>query len=358
MSGQATPGAPPRRRTARTVAVTLASAALGALLLAWLLPRATGVGWHRIGTALASASPLTLLALFALALGIALVNAAGLRGAVDGLPGRSALALSAASAALTVAVPGGSTLGLGVVYAGSRRAGVRCEAIVAGIAAATVAELMTGLLLVPLGVLCLLIAPSPAIGAGALTALVLLALASIAALVLGAAVLRPGPLAALLRGAGDGLGVLGLGERLSPGTVLGVRDAAAGRMRTHPLAVLGAPIAARALQLAAFGVALHAAGAGVGPAAAIAVFALGRALALVPLTPGGAGLVETGGAAALVALGAPAPPAAVAMLLQSLATLVAPLLLGALAAPVVLGSRSPGPDQVIEGDAPPAEGGS
>lgn len=358
MSVQAIPGAPPRRRLARTIVIMLASAALGVLLLAWLLPRATGVAWRDIGSALAASSPLLLLALLVVAVLIPLVHAAGLRGAVDGLPRRRALALSAASAALTAAVPGGSTIGLGVVYAGSRRAGVRREAVVAGIAAATVAELVTGLLLVPLGVLCLLSASPAPLGAGVLVTLVLVAVACVAALVLGALILRPGPLAGLLRGAGEGLRVLGLGERLSPAAALAVRDTAASRARTHPLSVLGAPLAVRGLQLLALGIGLHAAGVAVGPAAVIAVFALGRVLALVPLTPGGTGLVEAGGAAALVALGAPAAGAAVAMLLQWLVTVAAPLVWGALAAPSVLRSRGDSPGHALPDGTPPDDGTS
>ena len=75
----------------------------------------------------------------------------------------------------------------------------------------------------------------------------------------------------------------------------------------------------------------------------LAVFALGRVLSLVPLTPGGAGITETVGAAALVALGVSAADAAGAMLLLMVTMLLVPLLLGALAAAVAIGTRSTSP---------------
>lgn len=64
----------------------------------------------------------------------------------------------------------------------------------------------------------------------------------------------------------------------------------------------------------------------------MAIFALGRVLSLVPLTPGGAGVSETVGAAALVALGLGSAAAATSMLLLAVATLVVPLVAGGLAA--------------------------
>ena len=63
-------------------------------------------------------------------------------------------------------------------------------------------------------------------------------------------------------------------------------------------------------------------------------------LALVPLTPGGAGISETVSGAALVGLGVGSADAAAAMLLLLVAMLVVPLLAGAVAVPAAL-TRTP-----------------
>ena len=70
----------------------------------------------------------------------------------------------------------------------------------------------------------------------------------------------------------------------------------------------------------------------------LAVFALGRVLALVPLTPGGAGISETVSGAVLVALGVASADAAAAMLLLLVAMLVVPLLAGGAAVALALTS--------------------
>ena len=65
--------------------------------------------------------------------------------------------------------------------------------------------------------------------------------------------------------------------------------------------------------------------------AALAIFALGRVLSLVPLTPGGAGVTEAVGGAALVALGVGSAQAASAMLLLLVTMLLVPLVCGGIA---------------------------
>src|SRR5699024_11633329 len=72
-------------------------------------------------------------------------------------------------------------------------------------------------------------------------------------------------------------------------------------------------MAARLLQWVALVVAIEAVGAQVPLLLTVAIFALGRVLSLVPLTPGGAGITETVGAAALVALGVGAEASASAI---------------------------------------------
>src|SRR5699024_6191955 len=119
-------------------------------------------------------------------------------------------------------------------------------------------------------------------------------------------------------------------------TILVQRDVLVEMLR-HRWPSLAAPtLGARVLQWAALVLAIEAVGAHVPWLLTVAIFALGRVLSLVPLTPGGAGVTETVGAAALVALGVAAADAAAAMLLLLVTMLLVPLLAGALATAVAI----------------------
>src|SRR5690625_2988220 len=115
-------------------------------------------------------------------------------------------------------------------------------------------------------------------------------------------------------------------------TVLEQRDVLLATLRTRPAGLLLPTMAARLLQWAALVVAIEAVGAQVPLLLTVAIFALGRVLSLVPLTPGGAGITETVGAAALVALGVGAEASASAMLLLAVTTVAVPLVGGAVGA--------------------------
>lgn len=333
-------GADAPRISRRTLILTPLSILLAAVLLAWLMPRATGVSWARVGEVLATTSPRALAALVALAAVALLAGSLGLRAAM-GLGLRTAVPASAAATALSVAVPGGSTLAVGGLYALSRRAGRSRTDVLAGIAASTAAEAAVGLLLLPLGVGALLLGGPTGLGTCAVAALVALAAASVVALVAGAALLRGAvlaPLAARLeRVIADAGADHLLGGRVTAEGVLAVRDAAAKHLRTHPITILGAPLAVRLVQAVALLVALRSVGLEVPPLQALAVFVLGRLLALVPLTPGGTGLAETGSAAALVALGHDPAASGAAAILVSITTVLVPVLLGLLAVPALRG---------------------
>src|SRR5690606_27895930 len=132
--------------------------------------------------------------------------------------------------------------------------------------------------------------------------------------------------------------------------ILAQRDALLEMLRRRPAALVRPTLAVRALQWAALLLAVAAVGAEVPVLLTLAIFALGRVLSLVPLTPGGAGITETVGAAALVALGVAAADAAAAMLLLLVTMLLVPLLAGALAVlvtSVVLPSRRGGGAQSV-----------
>ena len=146
--------------------------------------------------------------------------------------------------------------------------------------------------------------------------------------------LRRGVLTALLAQA-DGTLPAGASEE-----ILHQREELVGMVRSRLPALALPTLAARALQLAALWLAIEAVGAEVPALFVLAVFALGRVLALVPLTPGGAGISETVSGAALVGLGVASADAAAAMLLLLVAMLVVPLLAGAVAVPAAL-TRAP-----------------
>jgi uncharacterized membrane protein YbhN (UPF0104 family) len=93
-----------------------------------------------------------------------------------------------------------------------------------------------------------------------------------------------------------------------------VRSALIRHCRTAVLAswrsvVLGG-IAYPLLQMLMFGICLHVMNAGATPVAVVAAYAVERLCTLVPLTPGGVGLVETTATATLVAFGVDPPVAA------------------------------------------------
>jgi len=159
---------------------------------------------------------------------------------------------------------------------------------------------------------------------GALWAALLAVLGAALSLVLTAVLLRRRVLTAFLAQ----LGAV-VPEHIREG-ILVQRDALVQMLRRRPLPLLAPTLGARVLQWLALVIAIEAVGAEVPLLLTIAIFALGRVLSLVPLTPGGAGITETVGAAALVALGVASADAAGAMLLLLVTMLVVPLLAGAL----------------------------
>lgn len=345
-------GARAPRISRRTLVLTPLSLLLAAALLAWLMPRATGVPWSRVARTLGEAPPLALAALPLLALVALGASAVGLRTAIPHLALSRAVPASAATTALSVAVPGGSTLAVGVLYALARREGARRTEVLAGIAAVTAAETAVGLLLVPLGVGALLLGGPTSLRGAPLAALAALSVGCLLVLAAGALALRRPVLAGILARLERGLDEMGLAHlaegRVRAGAVLEIRDAAVARLRAHGAAILGAPLAVRAAQAAALLVALRAVGLEVPVPQAIAVFVLGRLLALVPLTPGGAGLAETGSAAALIALGHDPAASGAAAVLMTVTTLLIPVALGLLAVPALRRARlAPAGDEQV-----------
>lgn len=325
---------PPRLTPGRVVAGLL-SAALVIALLAWVLPWATGASWAEIVGTLSVLPLWAVPAMVLLGVGALLLESLTVRAAFPGSRWSPALLGHAASGATALAVPGGSVLGLGLMGWILRRAGLAMPLILTGIVAASLVEMVITSVLIPvLGLaayaLSSALAPAGIALPGALWAALLAVLGAVIALVLTAVLLRRPVLSKLLTQFGDALP--GHIEAL----ILEQRDALVEMLRRRPMRLVLPTLGARVLQWAALLLAIEAVGASVPLALTLAIFALGRVLSLVPLTPGGAGVTEAVGAAALVGLGVAAADAASAMLLLLVTMLLVPLVCGALATVVAL----------------------
>ncbi|WP_198684103.1 lysylphosphatidylglycerol synthase domain-containing protein [Brachybacterium sp. YJGR34] len=321
-------GEAPPRFSAGKLAGGALSLLLVAALLAWVLPWASGASWPRILTTLAALPPWALPAMVLLGVAALLLEALTVRTAVTGSRYSSALLGHAASSATSLAVPGGGILGLGLMAWILRRTGLALAVILTGIIAASLVEMVLTSVLVPLlglgaYALSAWLSPTAVQLPGALWAAAAALLGSVLALVLTAVLLRRSVLAGLLAQLGGAVP-----EHVAR-AILVQRDALVRMLRSRHFALVLPTLVARVLQWLALVLAVHAVGAEIPLLLSIAIFALGRVLSLVPLTPGGAGITETVGAAALVALGVGAPEAAAAMLLLLVTMLVVPLLAGA-----------------------------
>ncbi|WP_345082325.1 lysylphosphatidylglycerol synthase domain-containing protein [Brachybacterium paraconglomeratum] len=329
---------PPRLTPGRLVAGLL-SGVLVIALLAWVLPWATGASWTEIGSTLSSLPLWALPAMVVLGVGALVLESFTVRAALPASRWSPALLGHAASSATALAIPGGSVLGLGLMGWILRRSGLALPLIFTGIVAASLVEMVITSVLIPLlglasYALSSLLSPTGITLPGALWAALLALLGAVLALALTAVLLRRIVLTKILTQFGQSLP-----EHIAR-EILTQRDALVQMLRRRPLQLVAPTIGARVLQWIALLVAIEAVGAAVPLALTVAIFALGRVLSLVPLTPGGAGVSEAVGAAALVALGVGAAESAAAMLLLLVTMLLVPLLCGALAAVVAL-SRAP-----------------
>lgn len=331
---------PPRPSRGRLVAGAL-SILLVIALLALALPWATGASWGEIAGTFAGLPAWAVPTMALLGVLVLLLESVTVRTALPGSSWRSVLLAHPSSGALSLAVPGGSAIGMVLMGWILRRAGLALPVILTGVLAASLVEMTLTSVLVPLLGLgaYALSSLTGAVGAalpGSLWAALLAVLGAVLALALTVLVLRRGVLTALL-------------ERFSeviPGDIgpliLHQRDLLVEMLRRRWPSLLGPTLLARVLQWAALVLAIHAVGAEIPWLLTVAIFALGRVLSLIPLTPGGAGITETVGAAALVALGVAAADAAAAMLLLMVTMLLVPLLVGGITTVLALG-RTAGP---------------
>jgi uncharacterized membrane protein YbhN (UPF0104 family) len=114
-------------------------------------------------------------------------------------------------------------------------------------------------------------------------------------------------------------------------TLLAARDRIAAAFQAHWWRATFAAAANRMLDYAALVAALVAFGAHVRPAEVLLAYVVAQAFAIVPITPGGVGLVDAGLTTLLVLVGVPADTALIGVLLYRLFSFWLPIPLGALA---------------------------
>ncbi|MBK0332742.1 flippase-like domain-containing protein [Brachybacterium sp. MASK1Z-5] len=318
------------------------------VLLVWLLPRALRLDPPQLLDALAGVPTPVLLAALLLGVLAVLLEALGARAALPGAPVGAVVSAQAAAWATALAVPGGSLLGIAITGAVLRRRGTPMRTIVTGIAAFSAVDLLLGGVAIPLAALASYAALGSrhdlpgTLGATIVAAvgvvltvavLVLLAHRPTTVRILDALAPTIRTVLALVGRGGDTQGEAREEDRASTGEdpaalVLEARDRVARILRRRWAGILVPMLAARAAQGAVLWIAADALASGTGPLALLGVFLIGRALSLVPVTPGGGGVTETAVALLLTSLGAaPAAAGAIALVLGG-ATWAVPLVLG------------------------------
>lgn len=319
----------------------VASLLLGAVIVGWLLPLALGTSWSQIGAVLGEVAPVWIVGLSAAAVAAALIDSAGFALCFRSLSWARGLRTNLAAHTVAAAVPFGSTLSLGVLWSGLRHGRLRAADITAGILLASSADLISHALIPALASAALVLAPE-SLGVLWRVLCVLVALALVAAAVGLVRVLGSDRLFTGLMGR-----VQGIYEAFSEGYGSNAKDLSASATAVRETALHGArgslavvftlPTLARALQGVAFaawcawGLGLEAS-----PLVLFAVYALGRLLTLIPLTPGGIGVADAGVAWALTLAGVPAAEALTATLVFTLTQTLVPAILGAASLPGTL----------------------
>ena len=326
-----------RQRWLRGIGAVV-SLAFAVVIIGWFIPAATETSWHEIVSTLADVPLPWVLTLMGVAVAAIVIDSAGFHACFRGVRWRTSVGTNVMAQAITLAVPFGSPISLGVIVARLKKSGLSATAIAAGTVLASVADVIANAAIPILALFVLAWAPI-GLGLGASIAMVSVGLAACAVTVAVVRILASEKLLGSLMSR-----VQGIYDAFHEGRGTKGRDLAAPLMRTRSLAlenargnmwlVLGAPTLARLVQGVAFiGWCTWALDVGIHALALFAVFALSRLLAFVPLTPGGIGVIDAGVAWALIALGAEPSAAVVAALVFSLTQIVFPAVLGAAALP-------------------------
>jgi uncharacterized protein (TIRG00374 family) len=335
------------------------SAGIAATAVALLcsVPRSVGTSWASVLGAFEALPVLTLAVLAALWIAGLTCNSVALAASLPGLTTRRALMLSLSGSAVANLLPLGGAAGVGLNYAMSRSWGFSRKSFAAYTVTTNVVDVAAKLAVVAAASAILLVGGDAALLHGGATT----ALEALLVLPVVAAVLLHQPSAARLGGALDRVaGVvarvirrplrLGLQERLPHLTAATVNliQRRWGRLALGTVSYAG-------LQVLLLWACMHAAGLDLDLVSLAGAYAVDRLLTLLPLTPGGLGLVEGGMAAALTALGAASEPAVLGVVLYRAFTYLAEIPVGGLTAVVWTLRRRHSDRSLTEAPQVPAE---
>ncbi len=300
-----------------------------------MVPRSTGTTWTEVTTTLADVPPLVVSALGLVWIAGLACNSVALAASLPGLTVRRALLLSLSGSAVANLLPLGGAAGVGLNYAMTRRWGFSDSSFGAYTATSNVFDVAAKLVLAATaGVVLVLDGSSTALHIGAPTAWLLL----LPPLALAALLHAPtaGHLGRRLDRANRRVGDLvhrpvttHLGRQLPE---LAARTWTVVRRRWARLTVGTAGYLALLALL--FAGCLHTMGVDLSLPLLVAGLAADRVLTLLPITPGGVGVVEGGTALVLTSLGAAPEPVVSGVLLYRAFTYFAEIPVGGVSAMV------------------------
>jgi putative heme transporter len=316
--------APSIRALPRTTLIRAAAAgALTVVLIAVVLPRVTGADWGAIIAQLSSLTftevcVLTVVWLLGLYAHTFLATAA-----LPNLSHRQALTLNLSGSAVSNVLPFGGALGYGLNYAMVRSWGLPRRSFGPFTAITALWNILAKLVL-PIIAFGLLLGTDRLTNAGpqvvALTVLATTLLVVFLGLSASLANRRVAILVGRVAQPVVNLTLRLVGRKRQPdcvGAILSLREHTVERLAHGWLRMLVSMVAYMLLQALLLWAILHMLGDDLSIVVVFAGFAVGRALTLLVLTPGGAGWSETGTAALLIALGGDAAVTTAAVLLFS-----------------------------------------
>jgi uncharacterized membrane protein YbhN (UPF0104 family) len=284
------------------------SLAVAAAALVWALPRAGGVGWREIGTAVAGLGPWQLLLLAVVWVAGLWVHTLALTAAMPGLSSARALFLNLTGSSVSNLLPFGGAAGTVANWTMSRHWGFTSVSFARWALLTNVWDTLAKLVL-PGVALCWLALAGIDGGGGVLSQAALVGGAMLLLAVLGVRGLMAGDRGArVLGGAADRV-VRALGRPLPPdggyaAWAVRVRRDSADLLATAWGRLTVGKMAYALFQALLLWLCLALIGTSPGLPVVFAAFAVERILSMAVVTPGATGLVEVGMTGLLVALGA------------------------------------------------------
>ena len=314
--------------------IVAAAVAAAAAALVYYVPSSAGTSWTAVGHGFAMLPVLTVGMLAVLWMAGLICNSVALAASLPGLTTRRALTLSLTGSAVANVLPLGGAAGVGLNYAMTRRWGFSGRSVAAYLMTTNVFDVASKLVVIAAASTVLLIGGGGVLlHQGISTALELLILLP----VLASLLLHQRSAAALGRVLDHVIAAVGrlLHRRLCVDLAsrlprLSQMTTTLIRQRWRRLTV--GTLAYAALQAALLWVCMHVVGLDLNAISLAGALAVDRLLTLLPLTPGGVGLVEGGMAAALTALGASPEPVVAGVLLYRGFTYLAEIPVGGLTA--------------------------